>query len=63
MILIITGEKFYPIFYKNDDVTSYDESRIKELNSDFSKIYSKERIAGEVRDFVVSSFSEKIELN
>ena len=61
--LLSVMKKMYPMFDKNDDVTSYDESRIKELNSDFSKIYSKERIAGEVRDFVVSSFSEKIELN
>ncbi len=36
--LLSVMKKMYPMFDKNDDVTSYDESRIKELETDFSKI-------------------------
>ncbi len=57
--LLSVMKKMYPMFDKNDDSASYDKGRTQELDSEFSKLYSEERIAGEVKNFILLSVSEK----
>jgi len=43
----------YPMFDKNDDVTSYDSDRISELDKKFSAEFSRERIEHGMKEYVL----------
>lgn len=56
--LLSVMKSMYPMFDKNNDSVSFDNERVKELDSRFAEIYSENTLAEKVKEYAVSFLSK-----